>query len=195
MVRLSIFSIIFMLLPTLVWPASVVAPVKRSGQKTSFLAGDDGALQKGAVWPNPRFTDNSDGTVTDNLTGLVWLKNANCFGTRDWATALSDASGLANGACGLTDRSAAGDWRLPTRKELKSLITYEYSSPPLPNTAGTGKWSEGDPFTNVQAAWYWSSTTYAYSTDQAHAMTLSIGNVGGSSKIGVLFVWLVRGGQ
>jgi hypothetical protein len=32
----------------------------------------------GVAWPNPRFTDNSDGTVTDNLTGLIWLKNANC---------------------------------------------------------------------------------------------------------------------
>ena len=30
--------------------------------------------------PSPRFTDNNDGTVTDNLTGLVWLKNANLFG-------------------------------------------------------------------------------------------------------------------
>ncbi|MFZ4859384.1 MAG: hypothetical protein ACOYL3_23655 [Desulfuromonadaceae bacterium] len=45
---------------------------------------DDGELLIGAAWPTPRFTDNvvngiSNGTVTDNLTGLVWLKNANCF--------------------------------------------------------------------------------------------------------------------
>ena len=30
---------------------------------------------KGIASPNPRFTDNSNGTVTDNLTGLVWLQN------------------------------------------------------------------------------------------------------------------------
>lgn len=38
-------------------------------------------------WTGVRFVDNGDGTVTDNLTALVWLKNANCFGTRLWATA------------------------------------------------------------------------------------------------------------
>ena len=39
--------------------------------------GEDGEHQKGVAWPNPRFTDNGDGTVTDNLTGLIWLKDAN----------------------------------------------------------------------------------------------------------------------
>ncbi len=33
--------------------------------------GSDGNLQKGSIWPNPRFTDNGNGTVTDNLTALV----------------------------------------------------------------------------------------------------------------------------
>jgi hypothetical protein len=42
--------------------------------------GQDGELQKGAALPSPRFTDNGDGTVTDNLTGLIWLKNADCWG-------------------------------------------------------------------------------------------------------------------
>ena len=40
--------------------------------------GQDGDFQAGVEWPVPRFTDNADGTVTDNLTGLIWLKNANC---------------------------------------------------------------------------------------------------------------------
>ncbi|MBF0591713.1 MAG: hypothetical protein HQL02_06460, partial [Nitrospirae bacterium] len=38
--------------------------------------GQDGALQNGVAWPNPRFTDNGDKTITDNLTGLVWSKVA-----------------------------------------------------------------------------------------------------------------------
>ena len=54
------------------------AMVPKTGQTTGYATGDDGALQKGVAWPNPRFTDNGDGTVTDNLTGLIWLKNANC---------------------------------------------------------------------------------------------------------------------
>jgi len=82
------------------------APLAKTGQTVSIAPGDDGALQKGVAWPNPRFTDNANGTVTDNLTGLVWLKNANCLQVmRGWSTALSDANNLANGACGLSDGS------------------------------------------------------------------------------------------
>ena len=35
-----------------------------------------------------RFTDNNDGTVTDNQSGLIWLKNANCFDKQDWSALL-----------------------------------------------------------------------------------------------------------
>ena len=34
-----------------------------------------------------RFKDNGDGTVTDNCTQLIWLKNANCFGEQQWSEA------------------------------------------------------------------------------------------------------------
>ncbi len=61
-------------------PVSAAAPVPRTGQTTSYAVRDDGALQKGVAWPTPRFTDNNNGTITDNLTGLIWLKNANCIG-------------------------------------------------------------------------------------------------------------------
>ena len=61
------------------------APVARTGQAPTIPftapAGSDGALQKGTAWPNPRFTGNGDGTVTDNLTGLTWLQNTNCTDT------------------------------------------------------------------------------------------------------------------
>ena len=40
--------------------------------------GQDGEYQAG-VSVDPRLTDNGDGTVTDNLTELVWLTNADCF--------------------------------------------------------------------------------------------------------------------
>lgn len=79
-----------------------------TGQTTSYAAGDDGALQAGVPWPNPRFTDNTNGTITDNLTGLVWLKNANSFGTQGWSTAIASANNLASGACSLTDGSTVG---------------------------------------------------------------------------------------
>jgi hypothetical protein len=100
------------------------AGVPKTGQTVTYATGDDGDLQKGTSWPNPRFTDNGDGTVTDNLTGLIWLKNANCFGDRTWADALTDSGGLADGSCALTDGSSAGDWHLPNVRELHSLISY-----------------------------------------------------------------------
>ena len=75
------------------------AMLPKTGQTTSYAAGDDGALQKGVAWPNPRFTDNGNGTVTDNLTGLIWLKNANCFGHER----LGD---------GLDGRQHAEQWRM-----------------------------------------------------------------------------------
>src|SRR5262245_48320853 len=135
---------------------------------TSYVAGDDGALQKGVAWPTPRFTDNNNGTITDNLTGLIWLKNANCPGTnRDWFTALEDVAqlnlnGTMNGNnCG--DTSNAGshqtDWRLPNIREIHSLMDYSRTgSPGLPL---------GNPFLNLGSGNYWSSTTNAGQSLQA----------------------------
>jgi hypothetical protein len=71
-------------------PPDGPAPVPKSGQTTSYATGDDGDLERGVEKPplKDRFTDNGDGTVTDNLTGLIWLKNADCFGSRTWHEAL-----------------------------------------------------------------------------------------------------------
>ena len=126
------------------------AGTPKTGQATSYATGDDGNLEKGVAWPNPRFTDNGDGTVTDNLTNLVWLKNANCFGREQWWQALSYSNGLASGSSGLTDGSQAGGWRLPNYKELFSLVDAANYDPALPT---------GHPFNNVQFFYYWSSTT------------------------------------
>jgi hypothetical protein len=40
------------------------------------------------AWPEPRFQDNEDGTITDRLTGLIWLKDAACFEPDTWTAAL-----------------------------------------------------------------------------------------------------------
>jgi len=56
-------------------------------------------------------------TVTDNLTGLIWLKDANCssfFAPLSWLM-LSSLQWIIRGYCGLTDGSSAGDWRLPIK--------------------------------------------------------------------------------
>lgn len=134
-------------------PAAIFkAGVPKTGQTTSYTTGDDGDLQKGIASPEPRFTDNADGTITDNLTGLIWLKDANCsdISPNSWLGALAAVSNLADGICGLGDDSAVNDWRLPNRNELQSLLDLEQLSPALPS---------GHPFTNFQASYYWSSSS------------------------------------
>jgi hypothetical protein len=110
--------------------------------------GQDGETQNGIDWPDPRFTDNGNGTVTDHLTGLIWLKDLDCFGDRLWSEALTDAVGLADGTCGLTDGSSIGDWRLPNGREILSAVSFETPDPALP---------VGHPFASVPAD---SSTNY-----------------------------------
>ncbi len=163
------------------------APVPKTGQTAVYATGDDGDLQKGIAWPVQRFKDNNNGTVTDNLTGLIWLKKANCFFVYSWDDALSAVNELASGDCDLNDGSVAGDWRLPSLKELQSLIDYGKHDPALP---------DGHPFTDVQTFYYWSSTTYAPSTGYAWEVYLRDGYVGGSGKTDFpRYVWPVRGGQ
>jgi hypothetical protein len=178
------------------------APVPQTGQTVSRTAGDDGDFRKGITWPVPRFTDNGNGTVTDNLTRLIWLKNANCFGQKTWTDALTESNNLKHGCCGLTDGSNSGDWRLPNVKELQSLINYGVHDPALPDTSGTGKWAEGDPFTGVLCdvtncahGYYWSSTTVEGSGD-AYYVYLGGGFVEETSKTHHgYYVWPVRGGN
>jgi len=169
------------------------APVSTTGRHTSTTNGDDGDLEKGVAWPNPRFTDNGDGTVTDNLTGLIWLKDANCFGGKFWSEAISDCNGLASGQCGLTDGSSADDWRLSNVRELQSLMDYEYYQPALCNTAGTGQWTLGDPFINIPTTGiYWSSTTSADGGIWAVGID---GFTFSASQSNPTYFWPVRGGH
>jgi hypothetical protein len=148
-----------------------------------------------------RFTDNGDGTVTDKTTGLIWLKDANCFGSLNWYQAMIAIEGLANGQCGLTDGSSQGDWRLPERTELLTLLNERYEYPALSNAAGTGPWTEGDPFSGVQSSPYWSATAYENYPDVAWLVLFSQGymlyyaNESYAHKTGTGYVWPVRGGQ
>lgn len=85
---------------------------------------------------------NGDGT--ERVNNMIVLKDAGCLGEMSWYDAMARVKTLANGQCGLTDKSKAGDWRLPTIDELRAL------------SVARGQ------FTNVQlklSSYYWSSTT------------------------------------
>jgi hypothetical protein len=89
-----------------------------------------------------RFVVCGDGAVKDNLTGLFWLENANCFGTLNWADANIPAAQLGDGQWGLTDGSSPGDWRLPTEAEWQVVVDQANlnacPAPFFPDTLGTG---------------------------------------------------------
>lgn len=91
--KVAITVLVMVLLPAIALAGTVNLP--QTGQTTSYAAGDDGYYQSGVAWPNPRFTSNSDQTVTDKLTGFVWVKDAgtptvgSCTGgTKTWQSAL-----------------------------------------------------------------------------------------------------------
>jgi len=160
----------------------------------------DFSAQRQAKIRQVRYTDNGDGTVTDNRTGLIWLKNANCFGEQNWENAMQFAAQLAHGKCGLSDGSKPREWRLPTGDEWEMMIDKKYvksgwSQPALSNAAGTGKWEEGDAFSSVQTGYYWSSTTLAGSTTSAWCVGLDGGSVYTGGKSITVYVWPVRGGH
>ena len=152
--------------------------------------------------PDSRYTDNLDGTVMDEATGLTWTKcsigqlwegNApedgaddSCSGTAlayNWKGAL-DIAQTANDVNYL----GASDWRVPNVKDLGSLLENACSSPPI-NTSM---------FPSTANANYWTSSPYG-----ATGLDLEAWYVGFQSRGEILHemksrlynVRLVRGGD
>ncbi|NNL63142.1 MAG: DUF1566 domain-containing protein [Woeseiaceae bacterium] len=152
------------------WDASSKDPDDPHFTVHCDLTGQDGDARAGLVPPNVRFTDNDDGSVTDNFTGLVWLRNANCIGSTqpDWETALNLAAALPGTTfplCGLGEGSFPGDWRVPNVNELMSLVDYGIST-----STGTGL-PDGHPFIDFDG-YYWTSTTFGLGSDQPVAQSV-----------------------
>lgn len=136
--------------------------------------GHDGALRKGVPWPQPRFDDQGDGVVLDRLTGLAWTASADLAHgetARDEAAALAAALDTA----GLS-------WRLPSIRELESLVDASRHTPALP---------DGHPFTDAGEA-CWSGTDSPFEDGWAFCLYLHKGAVGvGFKKGGGFRVWAV----
>jgi hypothetical protein len=112
------------------------ARVMQTGQSTCYElsgytavdcagTGQDGEYQAGTPLPGNRFIDHGDGTVTDTLTQLTWLKSYGCTDLAGiLAEGLAAIADLQDGQCGLTDGSQAGDWRMANIRELLSVAYF-----------------------------------------------------------------------
>jgi hypothetical protein len=121
-------------------------------------SGQDASFTVGAHWPEPRFMMRDD-EVTDNLTGLVWCRDASlAVFPLNWQEALDYIASMNR-----EQRFAQHDWRMPNRREMHSLLSLQTKLPALP---------EQHPFSNVFNGWYWSSTTAAISP--AHAWYVAL---------------------
>lgn len=115
---------------------SVYFPIASTGQHTSYLTGDDGYYEE--LLPDQNFINNGDGTVTDQITGLLWMRCSlgeegnpdalqlctGVHGKYEWADAIN--------ACLNLEFAGRNDWVLPTFSELSSLVDYGKENPAIP---------------------------------------------------------------
>jgi len=111
------------------------------------------ATAAGALAQTPRFTTSS-GTVHDNRTNLTWQQASPQNTTYTQSGGASYCTAMGTG------------WRLPSIKELQSIVDYTIPSPgPVFNSVFSGS-----------ASWYWSATPLAGSTSSAWALNFNAGN-------------------
>ncbi len=106
--------------------------------------------------PNPAsYTDRGDGTVRDNVTGLLWQRDVPSA-TYSWQQAKDYCSSLTVAGCG---------WRLPTRIELVSLVDF---TKPYP-----GPTIDANAFPGTPGEEFWSSSLWAGSSSYAWSVNFN----------------------
>ncbi len=155
-----------------------------------------------------RFTDNGDGTVTDNLTGLVWELKTNDSSVHDGSNTYSWSTGLPYAedgtafttflTTGLNTPGFAGSngWRLPTLAELQTILadfpctgmgwSATCSCPSRPCIAFSDS--------NTQSNRDGSATSFVKGSALAWYVGFASGDVGVDSKASGHFERAVRGG-
>jgi hypothetical protein len=123
----------------------------------------------GAATPADRYVPNTTGdTVSDSRTGLVWQGTVNAS-TYTWDAARSYCAGL------------GGGWRLPSLKELLTLVDPTRPPPTI------------DPaFPNTPAEGFWSASPYVRSSGYAWLVFFSTGSSADSATSSAYRVRCVR---
>jgi hypothetical protein len=125
----------------------------------------DGDVQPGIAWPQPRFLAAGE-ALSDRLTGLGWRRRSDLDGAdMGWPAVLRAGGGIGTG------------WRLPTMRQLESRVDCARTAPavadggPLPGAAGAS----------------WASTTGGFEPDRGLALFARDGAVGVGQKRAVRF--------
>jgi hypothetical protein len=164
-----------------------IRKVLKTGQTNSFGVGSDGDLEKGAA---RSYTDNGDGTITDNTTGLMWEKKSqdgsihSMWNVYTWSgpslgttqgmngTVASEFLATLNGGGGFAGYT---DWRIPNRFELDSLLNLANKGPAVDSAFNSGCEANCTVLTCscTQSWFHWSSTTLAGTPFAAWAVDFS----------------------
>ncbi|MBI5503419.1 MAG: DUF1566 domain-containing protein [Deltaproteobacteria bacterium] len=160
--------------------------------------GQDGELQKGIA---NSFTDNGDGTVTDNLSGLMWEKLSDDGSIHDWNTTYDWTTAVTTKMAALNSAVFAGhnDWRLPNRHELLTLANLGAVNPAT-FSAFNAACAPGCTVTTCSCtqwsySYYWSSSTYHLGPPAAWLVYFSTGGTSTNGKTLDNYVRAVRAGS
>lgn len=123
--------------------------------------GEDFYGQDGSYPINPPdLTDNGDGTVTDNLTGLLWEQKT--VESEAYSYTYTDAITY----CDNLSLGSHSDWRIPTRKEYSTVLNYGTVSPSLDTVYFPY-------YTSI--AYYWTTSAYYDDPSQVWVVRLAFG--------------------
>ncbi len=140
-------------------------PMLKTGQTTSYTRNDDGAYQKGIA---RSYTDNGNGTVKDNATGIIWEQEDD-GALRTWNEAQTYCKNL---------DKASLTWRMPSIEELIYLMDKGTSHPAI-----------DDIFVNVKSTAYWSANDYLLKgEDNAWTVNTPIGNTNDPDKNATYYI-------
>jgi hypothetical protein len=151
-----------------------------SGNDASVSNSDSGSTIKAKT-----YTDNGDGTVTDQTTGLMWMSCPAGQSGSDCSTGSITPYSWQKAMDYCDNMTWAGysDWRLPNVSELISSVDYTKYKPAIDSTA----------FPDTSTDYFWSSLSWGNFTSYAWHVSF-FGSVAGEDKAGGDMVRCVRGG-
>jgi len=157
-------------------------PILQTGQTKIYHDGDNGTHQAGI---KRSYTKKGE-VIIDNSTGLMWQNQAYTQKEKEAEDANKEHGKVLKWAnaskyCDELTLGGYDDWKLPTLKELKTLVDYSQHNPAI------------DAQFEVIPDYYWTRTTYADDTADAWVVGFDDGGDGWSTKSGSDYVRCVRG--